>query len=351
MPSHHQAGFFAALVGRGVDLRVCYYSQVDQHRLSMGWRASELKTYEVAFTDLAQMELQIPDWRERIHILSGIGEPFCRRLLIVLIRKKIKWVHWSEGFRFRWRSLLTTPLQILYARLIINSFALGLLASGTHAYRQFSRWGVMRHKLAILPYSIHPLPMLAKEEGKFTFLFLGSIENRKGVDTLIRAFSLLPGDWQVQLKIVGRVAEGRNEHSLEYYQSMAKHSGAGDKIEFHPAVTVDQISETIAACDVLILPSRFDGFGVVVSEAAAMKKLIIASDQVGSAETVIDNGVNGFIFQAENATALATCLRAAYRVAFQEVRAEISAQRFNQVEASQNAERLELILDAFLNMR
>ncbi|HET8688033.1 MAG TPA: glycosyltransferase family 4 protein, partial [Methanosarcina sp.] len=306
--------------------------------------------YEVSLNGLTEIDRVIPDWNQRINIISGIGEPFCRKLLVRLIKDKVKWIHWSEGFRFRLRSLITIPLQIFYSRFVINRFALGLLASGSHAYKQYRQWGVERHKLAELPYSIQAPVSTFLPPTSFTFLFLGSIENRKGVDCLLNAFALLPNDWDIKLKVVGRVSDDEGEKPIDFYQQIINQYDIKDKVEFLPPVKVNTIGDTISSCHVLVLPSRFDGFGVVVSEAAALGKTLIASDQVGSAETLIDNCVNGYIFKSENVVALSNCMRAAYRVGFNSRRSNISTNNFTRVEAIQNALRLELILDSLLSM-
>jgi glycosyltransferase involved in cell wall biosynthesis len=52
-----------------------------------------------------------------------------------------------------------------------------------------------------------------------------------------------------------------------------------------------------------VLPSRFDGWGAVVNEALMVGTPVICSDRCGASD-VIENGRNGYVFEADNADAL-----------------------------------------------
>jgi glycosyltransferase involved in cell wall biosynthesis len=58
-----------------------------------------------------------------------------------------------------------------------------------------------------------------------------------------------------------------------------------------------------------VLPSRYDGWGVVVNQALGAGLPIIASDQVGAAHDLITPGENGFPFPAGDVTALGEMMR------------------------------------------
>jgi glycosyltransferase involved in cell wall biosynthesis len=62
-----------------------------------------------------------------------------------------------------------------------------------------------------------------------------------------------------------------------------------------------------AAADIFVLPSRHDGWGVVVNEALGAGLPIIVSDRVG-ARDLVDNGHNGFVTRAGDVDELADAL-------------------------------------------
>jgi glycosyltransferase involved in cell wall biosynthesis len=68
------------------------------------------------------------------------------------------------------------------------------------------------------------------------------------------------------------------------------------------------IQSRIALADVLVLPSRWDGWGMVVNEALTAGVPVIVSDRCGAAD-LIQHGVNGFVFRSEDVDGLRQCLR------------------------------------------
>jgi glycosyltransferase involved in cell wall biosynthesis len=81
-----------------------------------------------------------------------------------------------------------------------------------------------------------------------------------------------------------------------------------EMISQHGRVGQTELASILRSADCLILPSRFDSFGMVVPEAMACGLPVIVSDMVGAKELVAD-GRNGFIVPAENISALVTRMR------------------------------------------
>lgn len=350
MPSHHQSSFFEALRAEGIELTVCYYSQLDERRLSMGWGPVSLNSWEHFVRDIDELAAMLPNWFEYVHVVPGIAEKFTRTLIRCLIKNGVDWIHWSEGFRINYKKFHKILILRLYSRLIINKYALGLLANGDHAYRQFLSWGVKRHKLARLPYSTPRLNQASALSDTFTYLYLGSIESRKAIDCLITAFSRISDNHHTKLKIVGRTASGKNENPLSYYQNLCKELNVGDRVEFHPAISTADVSQVMSSAHVLVLPSRFDGWGVVVNEAVSLNKFVLVSDQVGAAETLIDNGVNGFVFNVDDVDAISVCLLAAYEL-LQQKRNECMVNTYDSVSPELNAKRLKMLIESFCTIK
>jgi len=64
-------------------------------------------------------------------------------------------------------------------------------------------------------------------------------------------------------------------------------------------------------CDVFVLPSRFEPWGLVVNEAMNAGKPVIVSDRVGAGADLVGHADNGWVFPAGNVTALAKALQGA----------------------------------------
>ncbi len=299
MPSHHQAAFFDALRDAAVDLVVHYYEVISPERKNLGWREVRKLPCGEQFVpkELSAVEC-CRDWRERVHVVPGYGSPFLRRIARFLSVEGISWMHWSEPAYPGLRWWLSYPVKRQYARLV-NAHASAALAVGELARRDFLRWGISPEKIRLLPYSVRGFPNEAGCVDKaisdfvsgssIVFLYIGSLCREKGIDILIAAFGQVacrfPG---VRMVMIGPMS-GKKD-----YRQQAKSLGIGDKILFRGVLPTDRIGSVLAGGQVLILPSRYDGWGMVINEAASAGKAIIASDQCGAAYHLIEDGINGF---------------------------------------------------------
>ena len=71
----------------------------------------------------------------------------------------------------------------------------------------------------------------------------------------------------------------------------------------------EELPRFFAEADVFVLPSRYDGWGVVVNQALGAGLPILCSDHVGAGADLVEDGVNGLRFAADDADALAAALR------------------------------------------
>ena len=298
MPSHHQSPFFHAIRYADIDLVVHYYGQVTHTRISMGWENTmDLPAGETFVNPSIDSLSQCSDWRDRIHIVPGYGTVFTRKLATYLSAQRVRWVHWSEPAQMGLRWWLSYPRKRLYARLV-NASALGAFAIGDLAVRDFENWGIHKSKVVLLPYSSGSMSQVderdpdigafAKNE-HFVFMYIGSLYQGKGIDILLHALKRLdPCHHSLCLVIVGKDLSGGR------YQRMAERLGISQRVLFRGAVPASKISTTLKCADVLILPSRYDGWGMVLSEAASMGKALIATEACGAAHHLIVQGENGF---------------------------------------------------------
>lgn len=133
-----------------------------------------------------------------------------------------------------------------------------------------------------------------------TILFVGGLDRAhyfKGLEVLIKAKAEV-----VNAKILV-VGDG---DLRSHYEKMVEELNLKDQIIFVGSVAAENLSDYYSLADVLVLPS-LDGseaFGIVLIEAAACGKPIIASNLPG-VRSVVQYGVNGFTFSPGNAKELA----------------------------------------------
>lgn len=133
-------------------------------------------------------------------------------------------------------------------------------------------------------------------------LFVGGLDTPhyfKGVDVLLRSMSRIV-DPTVKLLIVG---DGDLRPS---YVQLAGELGLSNRVIFCGRVPDELLPAHYAACDLLVLPSTTQGeaFGLVLLEAMATSKAVVASDLPG-VRTVVDSGENGLLAVPGDAVDLA----------------------------------------------
>ena len=147
---------------------------------------------------------------------------------------------------------------------------------------------------------------IVKRSKKFTFLFVGRFDAIKGVVLLIEAFSDFHKKYaNTQLLLIGYGFEERKIINL------IKQLHLEDSIIIKGKLVGKPLMYLYKLVDVVVLPSLSEGQPVVILEAFAAKKPIIATD-VGDVGRLIKSGKTGFLIQPSSINALHKALVAAY---------------------------------------
>ena len=153
-------------------------------------------------------------------------------------------------------------------------------------------------------YPLSPTNALSKTASSpFTFINVAYLTNqRKGIHTLITAFAeTFKGDLTTRLKIGG---DGKERPRLE---SLAQTLGIAEQVTFLGALDRDQVRVNMAESDVFVLASRYETFGVVIIEALALGKPVIAT-RCGGPDRVVREQ-DGLLVPPDDVTAMAGALR------------------------------------------
>jgi glycosyltransferase involved in cell wall biosynthesis len=119
------------------------------------------------------------------------------------------------------------------------------------------------------------------EAGPVQLLYLGQSIRRKGGDLLLRALQALPDlDWQLTLMGDGPMNQE--------WRKLSRRLGLEERVDFLPPAPNGQAMERLSASDLLVLPSRFDGWGAVVNEALMRGVPVVASDRCGAADLLAE---------------------------------------------------------------
>lgn len=139
-------------------------------------------------------------------------------------------------------------------------------------------------------------------------LFVGRLEARKGIDTFLDAVaSLVANDEMLRVVVAGDGSRlGPGGETYEFAWRAAKHRG-GERVEFVGAVDDDTLSRLIQESRVVVMPSRYESFGLVVVEAMMHSRAVVASNVGGIPEIVLP-GVTGILSAVGDVRDLASAI-------------------------------------------
>jgi phosphatidyl-myo-inositol alpha-mannosyltransferase len=141
------------------------------------------------------------------------------------------------------------------------------------------------------------------DDDRLNVLFVGRLEKRKGLTFLLRAWSLVRREFPTaRLVVVG--GRGRRLESLRRYAANQQ----WPEVLFAGHVSPEDLVRYYQTCDVFCAPSTGqESFGIVLLEAMAAGRAIVASDIPGYAE-VVTHGREGLLVPPKDAEALAMSL-------------------------------------------
>lgn len=143
-------------------------------------------------------------------------------------------------------------------------------------------------------------------ENAAVVLFCAKLQSWKRPQDLLRAFATL-AEPDAYLVFAG---DGALRSGLE---SEASSLGISDRVRFLGFVNQSGLPDVYAASDILVLPSEYEPFGLVVNEAMLCRCPVIVSDQVGAKFDLVRESETGYVFPVGDVDALAAVLRRALR--------------------------------------
>jgi glycosyltransferase involved in cell wall biosynthesis len=317
MPSFYQSDLFRALAADGqVDLRVIFAADVSEDRAKLGW-SRDATGFEHHFLD--KQKAVVEAWRiaglqrERVHIFNGTGSvPAIGIALLRLALAKSKMAIYSEApERLKVIPPLPTPkwkagMQAVFKRLVVPNLA-GAFAVSKTARDYFLSLGVRDEHIYRFGYfrsaATHVSFTPPHNEDEIEVIYVGSFEERKRLDLLLDAMSPFFAQYSgLRLSLIG---DGDLRDSL---QRQVDDLGIVGRVRFEGVLPATQILARIARAGLLVLPSRSEGWGLVVNEALSVGVPVVLSSACGARE-LIRHEVNGYVFASGDAASLQACLR------------------------------------------
>ncbi|OKH40209.1 group 1 glycosyl transferase [[Phormidium ambiguum] IAM M-71] len=162
----------------------------------------------------------------------------------------------------------------------------------------------------IIPYGLTIEPKLSQKSNYISLpqlLFVGRLDERKGLRYLLEALPLVLAKRTIRLRVVGK---GILEQELK---SQCHNLGLDSWVDFLGFLTKEELANEYANCDIFVLPAIVDskgdteGLGIVIIEALAHGKPVIAS-RVGGIPDVINSGITGILIPQKDPESLANAI-------------------------------------------
>ena len=215
------------------------------------------------------------------------------------------------------RRAKNTALRALFSRID------GFLASGTLNRDYFLHYGAPAEKVWLLPYAVdndffQAQAALAKPgrgalrdelgltPGRPVILFASKFIHRKRAADLLEAYARLsPDGKQEPVPYLLFVGDGEDRTRLE--ARVAELGWSSVKLLGFKNQT--ELPHFFDLCDVFVLPSAAEPWGLIVNEVMNASRPVIVTDQVGAAPDLVRDGENGFVIPVGDVSALADRLQ------------------------------------------
>ena len=302
-------GLAEALAKRGHEVTYVAEQPMSEDRAKQGWRPprADAITLRMAPDAAAAAGLVAEAPEASIHICQGFrGNGVVGRARIALdARGSRQWVVMETVEERGWAGSAVKRLE--YARLVRSwrHRIEGVLAIGHATPEWLIARGMPAERIAPFAYFLPEPPASTCPElpmdSPYRVLFVGRLISLKRVHDLIDALARVAGH-AFELAIVGA-------GPLEAELRLRAKSRLGDRVVWLGQRPMNEISAIMAQADCLVLPSRNDGWGAVVSEALMSGTPAICSNRCGAAGVVRASGVGG-VFNTGDVEGLAQLLEA-----------------------------------------
>jgi len=230
-----------------------------------------------------------------------LGHPYLAPLgfLASVLNPSLRYGVMAHGLEV-WQRL--SPVR----REALRRAALVVTPSRYTAEKVVSIQGVSQERVRIVPHGMEtPLPRGGRPHQTshpgivlLSVARMASTERLKGIDAVIR--SLRPVVARTPELTYFVAGEGDDRPRLE---ALARECGVECKVIFTGRIADSELWDRYASCDIFVLPSASEGFGMVFVEAMAFGKPVIAS-RTGAAPEIVTDGVNGFLVEGQDEAAL-----------------------------------------------
>ncbi len=314
MVSPHMVALADSLASAGADVIFVANEMISDERAMQGWVVPKLGKVKIVIardrSAISKIILYAP--KNSIHICQGFrGNGLVHDARKLLHKCGLRqWVIMEKVDDYGFLGLIKRVVyRILF--LLNEKKVDGILAIGEGTVDWIIKQGFSKDKIYSYAYFLkdhHEIQEVTKnniieKSRPFRFVYAGQLIERKCVDLLISSIAALDKS-DIELWIFGR---GAIESCLKDLASKK----LSNQVRWFGTHSMTEVRSFMSKADCLVLPSRHDGWGAVVSEALMAGTPVICSSACGASIVVRASGV-GAVFSVGNISELTIALMSQY---------------------------------------
>lgn len=203
-------------------------------------------------------------------------------------------------------------LKDIFLRFLVRNTT-ALLTVGRQNTDYYRHYGATEKQLFTMPYAVDNERFqshrgaensVKKPSNKKIVLFASKFIPRKHPLLLIDAFAQLNKDIlnSTELWMIG------DGPMMKSAQALVKKYELSRQARFFGFINQSQLPDYFASCDLFVLPSSQEPFGLVINEVMNLAKPVLTTSEVGAAADLVEHGVNGWVVAPKSKVALHAAL-------------------------------------------
>lgn len=276
-----------------------------EHLSNLGWQARDtvqIYTYSRSGRNPISLARLVQRYRNVVHtwhptllhVHSTFAGGICR---LPWLKPHIPMVYCAHGWAFVREDAAWMPWLYAWVERVLQYRADTIVAITHHEKQLAVKAGLDGAHIYAVRCGLRDLPDFKERKvhssgEPLQLLFIGRFDRQKGLDWLLHFIQRMDSH-QLQLSVVG--ADVLSRSSLP--------SITAPHVHFYGWASPEQVEAQLDACDAVIMPSRWEGFGLVAIEAMRKGVPVIASNR-GALPEVLGHGEAGWLFDLDRPEAL-----------------------------------------------
>lgn len=237
----------------------------------------------------------VRDWRPSlVHVHSSFAGVICR---LPVLKPDVPLIYCAHGWAFARDDAPWLCRLFAWVERQLQSRADAIIAISQHEKELAVAAGLDESRICVVSNGLSDIPDYRERkarvaDGPLRLLFIGRLDRQKGLDWLLK-FMQGTDPAKVQLDVVGAAVHSSG-------------TSAGNilaNVHFFGWRSPKEVGACLDACDAVIMPSRWEGFGLVAVEAMRKGVPVLASNR-GALPEIVGNHQAGWIFDLDKPTML-----------------------------------------------